>query len=154
MDGFEIVPTSFDDPVAQSLVAELMADLDERYGGEDSAPVPDPQEFAPPDGVFLVAHLDGEAVACGGVRPLREGVAEIKRMFVRPRARGRGISRSLLIALEDAARQAGYRELWLETGLGQPEAMRLYEASGYAPIAPYGHYKDHEDSRCYGKRLK
>jgi putative acetyltransferase len=101
-----------------------------------------------------VAHLDGRAVACGGVRRLRDGIAEIKRMYVEPQVRGRGISRALLAALESAAREAGYREVWLETGLGQPEAMALYEASGYAPITPYGHYKDHDGSRCYAKRLK
>ena len=81
------------------------------------------------------------------------GVGEIKRMYTRPEARRRGIARTLLAALEVRAVGLGYRRLVLETGTKQPEAMTLYEALGYAPIAPYGQYKDFPDSRCFAKAL-
>jgi GNAT superfamily N-acetyltransferase len=96
-----------------------------------------------------VAALDGADVACGGVRQLAPGIGEVKRMYVVPSARGRGLSRLLLRALVEHAVAVGLGELWLETGTAQPEAMALYESEGFEPIAPYGQYRDEPDSRCY-----
>jgi GNAT superfamily N-acetyltransferase len=153
MRGFELVRTPLDDPISQELIQALLEDLNARYGDDSSGHPLDPADFAPPRGAFFIAYCDGQAVGCGGVHPLREGIGEIKRMFVRPEYRGRGISRSILDALEEAAREAGYGELWLETGLLQPEALQLYEVRGYTRIEPYGFYKEAPDVRCYAKRL-
>jgi len=70
-------------------------------------------------------------------------------MYVDPAARGRGLSRVLLRELCAFARSAGYREVWLETGERQPEAMGLYESEGFTPIPSFGQYADEPDSRCY-----
>jgi GNAT superfamily N-acetyltransferase len=149
--GFELVVTPLEDPVAQQLTTELIDELNALYGDDSSGHPLDPAAFAPPAGTFVVAYCDGEPAGCGGLHRLREGIAEIKRMYVRPSHRGRGISRTILDALEAAARKGGYREIWLETGLSQPEALQLYEVRGYTPIEPYGFYKDEPDVRCYAK---
>lgn len=133
---------------ALPLVEALSAELTERYGG-GPASVAHPEQFLPPYGCFLVVTVDGTDVACGGVRRLTDDVGEVKRMYVEPTARGRGLSRVVLGELVGFARSAGYRELWLETGLRQPEAMALYESAGFEPIEKYGQYKDEPESRCY-----
>ncbi|CAN5183453.1 GNAT family N-acetyltransferase [soil metagenome] len=160
-----IVPARYDEERAQRLVAALGVDLDCRYGADALGQQPDPSEFAPPHGSFRLVAVDGATVACGGVRrmpyPVPAGVtttdsgriAELKRMFVADSHRGRGLSRLLLGALESFCVDAGYLELWLETGTAQPEARRLYASAGYEPIAPYGEYRDYPDSRCYAKVL-
>ena len=112
-----------------------------------------PEEFALPGGVFVLALLDGQPVACGGFRPLRAGIAELKRMYVRPDTRGSGLGRRLLEHLEESARRAGYAQLWLETGTEQPEAMALYASAGYSPIPAFGQFADSPRSRCYAKPL-
>ena len=131
------------------LVAALDAELMERYGGGDDVHVV-PTDFDAEHAVLLAGSVDGRDVAIGGVRRLSEGVAELKRMYVDPSVRGRGLSRELLQALLSFARDAGYREVWLETGVQQPEAMALYESAGFEPIAPFGQYAAEPDSRCYG----
>ncbi len=143
-------------PVARLLVAEAMADLAVRYESTtgDDTPV-DAAEFDPPHGVFLVAYLDGEPVGCGAWRTNAEdpGAAEIKRMYVRPTARNRGVARALLRAVEEHARSAGRTRAVLETGIRQPEAIALYASAGYARIADFGHYKGEPDVRSYGRDL-
>jgi GNAT superfamily N-acetyltransferase len=147
--------TDLGDPVARALVLRMWSEICERYRipapcGEDSA-LPT-GSFSEPEGIFLVGEIDGVGVACGGLRPCEEGPAgtgEVKRMYVDPQERGRGLGRVLLAALEDEGRRLGYDRLWLETGTAQPEALRLYETSGWTPIAKYGEYKDESDSRCY-----
>ena len=149
-----LVPDRLDSLIGIELLAELDEDLLCRYGDDDEpvhAPV---AAFVPPHGLFLVALSEGVPVGCGGFRPHEDGVAELKRMYVRPQARGRGLARHLLSALEDAAARAGYRELWLETGLSQPEAIALYESSGYQPIPTFGQYAGAPDQRCYAKVLE
>jgi putative acetyltransferase len=93
-------------------------------------------------------------VGCGGVRLLSPGVGEIKRMYVAPGARGNGLGRALLTALEDAARELGCAALRLETGLRQPEAISLYEASGYRQIPRYGYWADSPLAVCFQKPLR
>ena len=93
--------------------------------------------MAPPTGTFLVAYLGDDAVGCGGLKTLAPGLGEVKRMYVAPEARGRGLGRRLLAALEDAARDLGLRALRLDTNERMPEARRLYETSGYRAIPPY-----------------
>ncbi len=88
---------------------------------------------------FFLAHLDGEAIGCGGVA-LFDDFAEVKRMYVRSAARGKGVARALLARLEDEARAAGLRVLRLETGDRQHAAMRLYTRAGFLPCPAFGAY--------------
>jgi GNAT superfamily N-acetyltransferase len=151
----KISPTGYLDPVARTLVAAALADLSGRYGGSgDDTPV-DPAQFDPPQGTFLVAWLDGAPVACGGWRTLagQGDVAELKRMFTLASARRRGVAQAVLQAVEDSARSAGRRQIVLETGHLQPEAIALYERAGYRLVSNFGHYKDEPGVRSYGRDL-
>jgi GNAT superfamily N-acetyltransferase len=134
------------------LIQELDQDLLERYPDQTIHGLR-PQDVADPKLSFLVASIDGMAVGCGALRSLAPGVGEIKRMFVRPEFRGRGIARYLLAALESTARQCGYSTLRLETGTRQPEAIRLYKAAGYCEIPCFGEYVGNSFSICFEKRL-
>ncbi|MPZ27244.1 MAG: GNAT family N-acetyltransferase [Micromonosporaceae bacterium] len=141
--------------VAQALVAAALAELGERYGGDgDETPV-SPADFEPPAGAFLVAYLSGDAVGCGGWRSHGDGgaVAELKRMYTAPAARGRGVARRVLAALEDSARGSGRTRMILECGSRQPEAIRLYTARGYQPIEHFGFYRDEPDVISLGRDL-
>ena len=144
-------PVPYDDPDAQRLIAAMGEELDRRYGEGGLSPAA-AHEFAAP-GVFLVADLDGRAVGCGGLRPLREGDADVKRMFVEPAVRGRGVARAVLAALVAHARAHGVSRLVLETGTEQPEAVALYESEGWSRIPPFGHYAADPRTRCYELRL-
>lgn len=150
---------AFTDADAQVLVAEVQAEYVARYGGPDNTPM-DPSVFDAPAGAFFVGYLDDVPVAMGGwrMRPdvLRlEGrlCAEVKRMYVAPRGRRRGLARAVLAHLEATARAAGADVMVLETGIAQPEAIALYESSGYQQVEKFGHYAWSPKSRCYGKRL-
>lgn len=130
-----------------SLLREFLAELEDRYGpppaGVAAGPTATPDELAAPHGTFLVAFADGEAVACGGCKRLRgddgpDGpTAEIKRMYVRRAARGRGVARALLAELEGAALRTGHRRVRLDTGPAQPDARHVYLTSGYREISDY-----------------
>jgi GNAT superfamily N-acetyltransferase len=141
----------FDAPDSRVLLDELAADLQYRYG-RDSEPGPKPT--ARDMAAFLVARDGaGEAVGCVGLLLRDPATAEIKRMYVRPNARGTGLARRLLDAIEDQAARLGARRVILETGLAQPEAIALYRAAGYYPIAPFGVYADSPLSRCFARDL-
>lgn len=152
----------FGDPRVQTLVAEVQAHYVVIYGTPDESPV-DPREFAPPRGRFVlgVDDLDGEPVAMGGwrwrpdldARFDGDRVAEVKRMFVPARFRGRGHAREVLAFLEHTAYAEGVQRLVLETGLMQPDAIGLYESQGYARVEPFGHYAASDLVRCFGKHL-
>jgi GNAT superfamily N-acetyltransferase len=162
-DDLTIGQEPFDGPVARALVTALDADLDERYAADDDlGGEPDHQHLnvlvesvAPPLGAFLVARLDGEPVACGALRPYDAPgrTAELKRMYVVPAARGKGVARTLLSALEAEAVNLGYVRIVLETGLRQQEAIALYESTGYEPIPSFGAFRSSPLSRCYAKAL-
>jgi putative acetyltransferase len=109
--------------------------------------------FDPPAGAFLVGSVAGRPVACGGISRYDEETAELRRMYVVPSARGRGLSRQLLAAIEDAARSLGYSLLRLETGNRQTAAIGLYRSAGYEPIDRYGPFVDDERSLCFEKQL-
>jgi GNAT superfamily N-acetyltransferase len=152
-------PTTIDHPDAAELVERLQAYYRDVYGGGDGTRI-DAAEFAEPNGHFVVGYVDGAAVACGGWRArdggdptLFPGDAEVKRMFVESAERGRGHGRAVLAYLERTAAQAGRRRMVLETGTVQPEAIGLYLASGYVPMAPFGVYRDEPGSRHYAKCL-
>jgi putative acetyltransferase len=141
----------FDAPESQELLAELGADLIRRYRGDGHPTVsPSPLDVA----AFLVARDgDGRAVGCVALRRRDDRSFEIKRMYVRPEARGRRVGDRLLAEIEDRARALGATRVKLETGLAQPEAMAVYERNGYHPIEPFGDYADSPLSRCYARDL-
>lgn len=137
----------------QQLIAELSAELGALYGGDGSA-LFKPVDVTVPRSAFVVAWLGDQPVGCGALRPINGGTAaEIKRMFVRKTARGQGISRSILAALEAAAAEFRYQQVILETGIYQTEAIGLYESSGYRRVDCYGPYAGDPQSLCYEKRL-
>jgi GNAT superfamily N-acetyltransferase len=138
----------------QALVLAQQAEMRELYEGEaDIGPVREAAMFVDPDGAFLVVRDGGRAVACGGICRFDGARAELKRMYVVPDARGRGLGRELLAALEAEARRLGYRSVVLETGDRQEEALGLYRSSGYAPIPCYGVYATRTLSLCFEKVL-
>jgi GNAT superfamily N-acetyltransferase len=120
------------------LEAAMRDEIGELYSGLDlqspEMPKAGPNELNPPNGVFIVGYEDGVAVCCGGIKRLDDEACEIKRMYVAPQARGRGVARTLLGALEERARVMGYRIARLDTGPKQPSAQHLYESSGYTTI--------------------
>jgi GNAT superfamily N-acetyltransferase len=157
----EIRPSRYGAPAAQALIAAAQAELTERYGSADQNPI-ESVEFDPPEGAFLLAWLNGAAVACAGWRTiahipehtgLPEDVAELKRMYAVPDVRGTGVAGVLLAAVEESARGQGMRRIILETGGKQPEAIRLYGRSGYERIPNYGYYKDEPDCVSFGRDL-
>jgi GNAT superfamily N-acetyltransferase len=143
---------SYNEPVVRALEAELQQEYVNRYGDQDQTPVDDGQ-FDPPQGMFLVGFVGSEPVASGGFRWHEDGVAEIKRMYVVEDHRGIGLARRMLGELEARAAEAGYERTVLVTGLAQPEAIALYQSSGYVAIEPFGMYKDSDLVRCFGKDL-
>lgn len=108
----------------------------------------------PQRGAYVIAYVDGQALACGAFRPIAESVAEIRRMYVHREHRRRGLGRAVLAHLEDEARRLAYRRLVLETGCKQVAAMRLYETSGFRRIAPFGEHVDDPTSVCYERVLE
>ena len=141
-----------DSAEATQLMRELWTELDQLYGNEVSTPS-ELLRMDEPGAAFIIARLDDEAVACAALRPLSGAIAEVKRLYVRPQARRAGIARALMLELEQLARDAGFSEIWLETGLPQTGAIRLYENLGYMRIAGFGDYKDDPDNVCFAKRL-
>lgn len=150
--SLEILPERFNSEVAQALIAAVQQEYVRRYGNEDGTPV-DPAEFSPPEGEFFVAYLSGDPVGCGGWRRHDDAVAEVKRMYVAADARGRGLSRRILAALETSVLAAGYSRLILETGDKQPEAIGLYRSAGFTSIPNFGFYRDEPGCLCFGKDL-
>ncbi len=147
----QIKQVGYGDPDASKLISEVQQEYVVRYGGPDDTPV-DPAEFTPPSGLFLVGYADGVPVASGGWRSHGDD-AEIKRMYVAPAARHRGLARQLLAELERSAAAAGHHRVILESGSQQPEAIALYRSSGYTPIAPFGHYAGARGAIHLGKQL-
>lgn len=96
-----------------------------------------PGRYAPPDGQLLLAHFDKYPAGCVGLRKIDEGVCEIKRMFVRPEYRGKGIGWALANRVIDAARKLGYTRMYLDTGDIMEGAKSLYCSLGFHEIEPY-----------------
>ena len=131
------------EPLALDLVAAMFAEVGEMYEpGLPKGPTAHPEELSPPHGGFVVLTEDGRPVAGGGVKRLDDRTCEIKRMYVVPDARGRGVGRELLAALESLARDLGYAVARLDTGAKQPGAQRMYERAGYAEIPDYNRNPD------------
>lgn len=140
---------------AARLIAALNAELTATFPepGATHFSLSDTQVVAG-DGAFLVVYLDEVAVGCGVVRRLDEATAELKRMYVDPSVRGRGIGRALVEVLEREARLLGATRIVLETGTRLAPALKLYEAMGYARIPLFGEYLSSPDtSLCFGKSI-
>ena len=135
----EIRKEPLDGPAGRALVAGFESEVTELYPFWDATlgPSAEPEEFEPPNGVFLVAYDGEHPVACGGLKRLDDWTAEIKRMYVVPENRGRGLARRMLERLEDEARDGGYGFVRLDTGDRQPHALALYRSAGYREIPDY-----------------
>jgi DNA-binding MarR family transcriptional regulator/GNAT superfamily N-acetyltransferase len=135
----EVAPERITNSDSQHCLRQYFAELQERFeSGFDTTRSPTPvAEFMPPNGLFLVARLDGRPVACGGIKFTKRGAAEIKRMWVHSSVRGMGLGRRMLRELEEQARTHGFNVVQLETNEALKEAQALYRASGYREVAPF-----------------
>ena len=147
-----LLRTDSSNPDFQSLVQLLDAELRQRDGEEHAFFA----QFHKIDQIRqVVVAYDGEiAVGCGAVKPYDAGTMEVKRMYVRPEARGKRIAVSVLRELEKWTRESGYRNCILETGERQPEAIALYTRCGYERIPNYGQYAQVATSVCFHKTLE
>jgi GNAT superfamily N-acetyltransferase len=132
---------------ARTLLADYEAELVQRipdFALAGAAP-PGPHDFDPPHGVFLVGTVQGRAAACGALKALAPGVGEVRRMYVRPEHRGRGLGRRVLEELEAHARRLALLELRLDTSSVLVEATSLYRAAGFVPMDAYNdnRFADH-----------
>ena len=138
-------------PDAAALIEELSSALKDITGDSGKSSF-DADDVRAAGARFIVARdADGVAVGCGALRPLADGVAELKRMYARPGNRGAGSA--LLAFLEGEAATLGYRAIWLSTRAVNERAVQFYRARGYATITNYGKYAGRTDSVCLAKPL-
>jgi len=147
-------PCPFDEEPAASLVDAMRREMAAIYDGLNidnaSMPKAGADELGPPGGIFMVGYDEaGKPVCCGGIKRLPDGTCEIKRMYVVPEARDRGLARSLLEALEDEARELGFKVARLDTGPRQPKAQRIYRSAGYRPIH---NFNDNPVANFFGEK--
>ncbi|MDX1520975.1 MAG: GNAT family N-acetyltransferase [Anaerolineae bacterium] len=135
-----------------NLIDELDNELMDRYPAS-SVHILDLSRITAETGVFVVAYLDEQPIGCGAVCRLAEGVGEIKRVYVKPAARGQGISKAIMDRLESEALRLKFHTLRLETGDRQPESLGLYEKIGYRCIPNFGEYIGDPHSICMEKKL-
>ena len=139
------------DETFTAMVAELDEELNDRYGAQ--------MEFFGPHNHSLdvknalVVYWDGIPVGCGCFKPFSADTVEMKRIFVQKAYRGRKLARAVMAELEAWAKEEGYAFAVLETGVLQPEAIRLYEAAGYGRIPNYPPYEGVKESVCFQKTL-
>jgi GNAT superfamily N-acetyltransferase len=149
---FALQRTTGSDPRLQPLIAELDADLRSRYGATQALYAP--HNHVKDDAPFVIVVDEvGTPIACGSFRPFDATSVEIKRMFVAPAARRRGVARALIGELEAWARDRGFATALLETGDRQTEAIALYEHCGYARTEAFGPYVGLPVSVCMRKTL-
>lgn len=143
---------------AERLLRSAEDELRARYPDYEPTPM-QPEVIEPDDAALFVARIEGVAVGCIVGLPWSENeegiapTAELKRLWVRPEVRGRGIAKALLTQVETWAHGTGYQSVVLETGIGQPEALRLYPRCGYGQIVCWGEYAEDEVSVCFAKPL-
>lgn len=147
----QLIRTNAENENFKALVADLDADLAQR-DGEDHVFYDQFNKIA--DIQYAMVAFDADmAVGCGALKQFDRERLEVKRMYVSPENRGKGIARLLLGALEAWAKELGYGKCILETGKKQPEAIALYEKSGYVRVSNYGQYQGIENSVCFEKNL-
>ena len=150
-----IVRAALTAEASRQLITALNAELSAMYSepGANHFGL-DPAEVSGKRGAFLIVSHNGTPVGCGAVRLIDAETGELKRMYVVPSARGKGLSKQLVAALEAEARALGARRLVLETGIRQTAALALYRSAGFRPILLYGEYcLSPETSVCLGKEL-
>jgi putative acetyltransferase len=144
----------FDSADARRLIEALDGHLASRYTPEQRfGPNLKPAQITPGLGTFVVARADGRAVGCGAVRLIDPTTVEVKRMYVDPDMRGRGVAKEILAHLEAAGRELGARRAVLETGIYQDEAIGLYRRAGYTVVDCWGEYTTSPTSVCYEKAI-
>jgi putative acetyltransferase len=143
--------TDASDQEFKDLVAHLDAELNVIDGNEHSFYA----QYNKIDMIrnALVCYVDNVPVACGAFKPFGDDTVEIKRMFVKPHLRGKGIGRNILNELEKWAAELNYKHCILETGKRQPDAIKLYENAGYGRISNYGQYENVDNSVCMKKSI-
>jgi len=145
-----ILPSGSEEITEMSVA--LHHDLELRYGKGSI------EDFIEENGEMLIFYAvqngDNGFTACGALKHFNGETAEIKRMYVKDEHRGQGLSKLILRELEETAAGMNYKRIILETGTKQPEAMNLYEKSGYTKIKAYGRHKDDPDSVCYEKIIR
>jgi putative acetyltransferase len=152
--AISIAAEPFDSPDAQRLIAALDAGLAAVYPPEQRfGPNLKPEQVEDGRGTFLIARDDTGPVGCGALRLLDTTTAEVKRMYVEPDQRGKGVGWAVLTNLEAAARKVGVRRLLLETGVYQEAAIALYRRAGFAPVDCWGEYASSPTSVCFEKSL-
>lgn len=144
--------TNSADPDFIKLVAELDADLCIRDGAEHSFYA----QFNKIDGIqYALVAYDGDVpVGCGAIKECSTDSMEVKRMYVLPSERGKGIASVMLHELEQWAIDLNHHKCLLETGMQQPEAIALYKKNGYCVIPNFGQYENIENSVCFEKLLQ
>jgi GNAT superfamily N-acetyltransferase len=155
MDSLTIARAELTAETSRALIAALNAELSAMYSepGANHFGL-DPAEVAGKRGAFLVVSCNGEPVGCGAVRLIDAETGELKRMYLAPAVRGKGLAKQLVAALEAEARALGAKRLVLETGIRQHAALALYRGAGFSPIPLYGEYcLSPGTSVCLGKEL-
>lgn len=153
-ENLEVRREQLTSPVAVAMISALNTELTLQYPEEGANHFRlDVEEVEGGQGAFFVAYDFGRPAGCGAIRRLDETKAEIKRMYVAPGARGRGIGRILLDALETEARALGVTRIVLETGERQTAAVRLYESAGFTRIPRFGEYANSPLSVCMEKSI-
>ncbi len=143
--------TDSSNPDFVELVRLLDAELKERDGEANAF-------YAQYNGIanlkqVIVAYKDGQPVSCGAIKAFNEASMEVKRMYTRNESRRQGIAHQVLAALEKWTAELGYKSCILETGLRNPEAIKLYESNNYNVIPNYGQYKGVANSCCFLKSV-
>jgi len=143
--------TDSDDEDFKALVKRLDADLAVRDGADHGFY----SQFNKIDKIrhAVVSYENDLAIGCGAIKAFSDEATEVKRMYVSPDGRNKGIATRVLRELEDWAREMGYAKCVLETGKRQPEAIALYEKNGYRRTENYGQYVGVENSVCFEKNL-
>lgn len=147
----QIVRTTPDNIDFKRLIELLDIDIQKRDGDEHVFYA----QFNKTDSIknAVVIYVDEVAVGCGAFKFYKDEIAEIKRMYVDPKMRGKGIASKILIELENWAREEGYTSAILETGQNFPEAVALYQKNGFVITENYGQYIGIADSICFQKDL-
>ena len=129
-----------DHPAARWCLDQYFGELERRFENgftrAKDPPAPDTQ-FLPPGGIFLLARIDGAIAGCGEMKRVDDETGEIKRIWTAPAARGKGVARAIMDALEEVGRGMGYRTVRLDSNRALPEAHALYRKLGYRDIAPF-----------------